>query len=602
MILIINILFILFVVLYMYAARKTLIYSDVIMLMFGCFILATTLYHHVNQPGKLQMALERYEDAPPDVPSLLPITTEEDYKTFVKGFSIYLTIYNKKSYPQNGKEWYNVAIKDTVDGPDCKTTNNKIFTLETNPVFSKERGVTLNSNRLYGPYCNNLGISLQSTFTIFLACRHGDFIENAKEIELIKLYANSDNNNGIVLFIKANSVSTTNNIHSGQLMFRFADSDSIVPCVMKPTDTSFTFDKLTMSLFFIVKDVDKIRILYMVGGSTNINELASINISETNATFSNKELVINRFQNWKGSLFNFGVLPQASTDNRITDIYSHCYSEYLKATNTDFLSLLNDYNSVLNYLQRFTKCPYDSSVCKKCNTVTKWTDINQVLNAPTECRKAIDEFCKVNTKHVMCKCWDVSYADYNSTTCKMYRNIFANQNLLDGLNPEDLEYLKNKYNLIDPNDCPKTVCPKTSCLNEALIKNTYTEYDFNKIRIDPASLVGVASSQKPIASPYQADVNGEKSKTDEEKKKSDMADYVFNPIELPDGEDNNKEDKPPAKVAPDTSIDNIYRTDPNIDYDQKNNIAFKDINNALQPSQELSTFTNKLMSLFLPMF
>lgn len=510
--------------------------------------------------------------------------------------SVYLTSFNKKSYPQSGKEWYNVAFKQGATEAECDANNNRVFEFNTYPVFSKKGGIMLGANRLYGPLSNNLGISLQSTFTIFMTCRHGDFIENPKEIELLKLYANSNNNNGIVLFIKAKTVDIKNNIQSGQLMFRFIDSDKIIPCRMNAEDTTFIFDKLNMSMFFVVKEVDKIRILYMIGGSLTIYELARINIPETIATFSNKEMVINRFQNWKGSMFHFGVIPEAVSDNKITDIYSHCYGEYLKVTNTDFLKLMNDYNSMLNYLKRFTKCPYNDTVCKTCSTVTKWTDINQVLSSPPECRMAIDTFCKANTKHAMCKCWDTSNIDYNSASCRMYRKIFSGTNLLDELSQDELNYIKNKFKLINPDDCPKPVIPKTSCLNEALIKNTYTEYDFNKIRINPDSL----PDSKKVGSPYMHEETEKKKDT----KEPSMKDYVYKPISVT-GEDEDGDSLKKVSSSGDLQVDNIYRTDPNIAYDQAHNVAFKDVKNVINTAKppangSSNTFLNKLMNMFLP--
>jgi hypothetical protein len=61
----------------------------------------------------------------------------------------------------------------------------------------------------------------------------------------------------------------------------------------------------------------------------------------------------------------------------------------------------------------------------------------------------------------------------------MYRSIFSGEKTssLDGLTIEDLEFIKTKYGLIWPNECPTTINkPK-------FIENTYNKYDWNKLKV-----------------------------------------------------------------------------------------------------------------------
>lgn len=588
---------------YMVLFRKSLVPFDIVLLILSLVILLLTV---LKSRGSIELFAER------DVSSFQAITSQENYSAIIPKSTVYLTTFNTASYPGSGSEWMNVAYKEPTE--ECNKVNNKKFMFENTPIFSKKNGLMMGTNRIFGPYSNNLNISLQSTFTIYFACRHGEFINNTNEVELLKLYANSKDNNGLALFIQANSIETANNVQSGNLMFKFVDDNNTTECKLRSEDTSLTFDKINMSMYFIIKDVDKIRILYMLGGSSTINQLANINISETNSTFSNKELVINRFQNWKGCLYQFGIIPEAVSDSTVSSLYNHVYGEYLKVTNEDYINLSNDFNALLDYLKNFTACPYDQTVCSTCSSVTKWNDINQIVSAPQECKDAINNFCKVNTKHALCKCWDTMYSGYQTDSCRMYRSIFSKEgNIFDNISQADLNYIKDKYNLMK--DCPK-IAP--SCTSDEMKKNTYIEYDFEKLKIKPRSLVMTdddldeqPKDSKTVASPYKGEpssLEANKHKEADKKKEKEKAEeepgssrYVYKPVKL-DGKSNtpNKDRMHAYRVPGEDgeSIKNIYQTDANIKFDEKNNVAYNELQKAQKPQS--SPFISTLMNYFLP--
>lgn len=616
---ILGIFFIILVIMYMVANWNTLVYLDVVMIALGIAILGLTILKS-NRPVEFFSQTQE-----PDFKNFQPISMEEDYATIIPKYSIYLTMFNKSSYPESGNEWINVAYKEPLE--ECKRVNNKKFMFENTPIFSKKGGIMMGTNRLFGPYSNNLNISLQSTFTIYFTCKHGDFVHNpGKEIELLKLYANSSDNNGLAFFIEGGSIAMNNNVQSGNLKFKFTDTDNTTTCLLNAADTSFTFDKINISMYFIVKDVDKIRILYMLGGSSVINQIALINIQETNSTFSNKELIINRFQNWKGSLYQLGVIPEAISDNNVSNIYKHSYSEYQKATNQDFLDLTNDYNAILDQLKNYTNCPYDQTVCSTCNTVTKWNDMNQVIASPIECKDAINTFCKINTKHPLCKCWDTTYSGYQTDSCKLYRNIYSPQGrIYDNITQDDLLYIKEKYNLLKLEDCPKTT--GGGCVNEKLIKNTYTEYDFDKLKIKPRTL-GLDDDdidikiQKKIESPYDSEPTSVQAKKEKEaaeaadkKEKAssknrgadkdadpDLNHYTYKPVVVNSGATKFADRMQAYRVDAQNgnTIKNIYQTDPNIKFDEKNNTALKELQKDTSQETTSSPLISKIMSYFLP--
>jgi hypothetical protein len=593
-----------------------------------------------------------------DIDKYEAVVFEENLKVLVPMCSVYITVFNTESYPESGQEWYNVAYKKRED---CSRLENKIFSFENIPIFSRKNGILLGTNRLYGPYSNMLNISLQSTFTIFLACKHGDFLENnTDEIELLKLYANSDDNNGISLFVQSKSVKLVNNIQTGNLLFKFVDSTQPTQCLLNKSDNNIVFDKTNLSFYFIVKEIDKIRILYMAGNQPTIKEIAILNIKETSATFSNKELIINRFSNWKGSIYSMGIINKDIPDSDVTAIQSHIYSEYLKATSDDYIELSNTYNEVIDYLKKFTKCPYDQTVCDACKTVTKWNDINQLLTSPPECRDAINQFCKSNSKHALCKCWDSSYFAYNSDTCKMYRKMFdTKKNHWDDLSQDDLNYVREKYKLIYESDCPKPVISNLNCVKDELTKNVYGEYDYQKMKVNPKNLDGLKSINYKVDSPYASEpidesdkksvtnYYGKRSDYDPHKTKNTVSDLAIDNPYYKDAQQNSDKDTSKGNAPSDSkekqnkekdenlkkavvnqessdsktmfgnetnpfsisggnkdgrTIVNLYQNDPNSNFDQSKNVAFKeyDKSNDLQEKNEKTPVVKSLFSWLLP--
>lgn len=600
------ILFVAFTCIYMYSVHMTLSKFDIVMLVIGLCVLLFTLYKFKSK--KLLTTTETYENntaaTPPalDASRFSEIAFEEDLTVMVPICSVYITTFNKQSYPEEGQEWFNVAYKVR---DDCSKLENKKFTFEHLPMFTRMNGLLLATNRLFGPFSNLLNISLQNTFTIFMAVKHGDFLpSNQQEIEFLKLYANSNDNNGLSLFIENNSISVENNVQSGNLLFKFVDNAEPIKCVVNPQDTNIVFDKTNLSLYFIVKDIDKVRILYMSGNptTTTIREIARLTIQETSATFSNKELVINRFGNWKANIYNFGVINEAISDATVSSIHSHIASEYLKATSQEYLNLSNDYNDLLAYVRRFASCPYDQSVCSTCTTITQWNDATQVMTSPPDCKDAINRFCRANTKHALCRCWDNTYGAYNSEACILYRKMFdPNINLYDNLSQNDLNYIKQKYKLLYLEECPKQVAEKETCTNTDLIKNTYREYDFEKMKVRPEKLKHVSSSTFKVQSPYSDEKldfsDKDKMISESESASSSTTQKTSESEKMFQGENNQYKNEDSASVI------NYYQQDGATSFNQAKNQAFTEYDRSVEihnTTNNNDTIFNRLFSVFLP--
>jgi len=417
-----------------------------------------------------------------DIPNILAkytrIDSEEDISDIQTRLCIYLTVFNKKSFNDMGKVWYNIAnIKQ--DGT-CPDTDNSKFNFDLVPAFNRVSGFYLGNNRIIGPLSNALDIQFHNTYSIALVCKHGNLLVDNKnqEIELLKLYANSPNNNGLSIFIEKGSIHNDNNTQVGALLLQYADHTPY-ECLVDKDHNFINLDKDVLTFYFIIKDTDNVRVLMMTEGSTTIYLLLKFTITNTDVTFSNKELLINRLLNWNSTIFNLAIYDKALSDESVSNFYSHIMNEYLKNLDPNFNTMLTQYNDSISLIQSLLKCPYNKTVASQCSSVKSWCDVNQIMNAPLQCRKSINDYCANNTANPLCKCWDTSSSLYNTDNCRIYRSIFSGEKTasFEGLTAEDLEYIKNKYGLIWPHECPTTISkPK-------FIENKYNNYDWNKLKV-----------------------------------------------------------------------------------------------------------------------
>ena len=414
--------------------------------------------------------IEKYLEVPETLSTLLntlkPIEDEEDFKPISKNLLMYYTTYNSISHTYGTKIWRNVIDTTATQSGEIQCNSSMYFDLL--PSFSKIAGFTMGPNKLTGPYSNTLGINYRGQYSLMLIFKHGNLKNDAtvsNKIELVKLWANSPNNNGISMYIEPGSLDVVNNTQFGKLMFQYADY-SPVHCKISETDELLPIDSNVLCFLFIIKDNDKIKIQYMTEKSNTIITLAEFNVATTDVTFSNKEMFINRFNNWNANIFNFGIYKVALSDVNISNVYQHIMNLYLKTIDPNYKPIVDTYNETIDKLNKYIQCPFDEKTCIACKDVVEWNDINQVLSASSNCKKAISSFCKQNTSHSFCKCWNTESPEYNSTNCKVLRSLFENDKMTCLTNNEILNMTKQ--------------CNKQA---DETGLNFQSDYTFDKVRV-----------------------------------------------------------------------------------------------------------------------
>jgi hypothetical protein len=161
-------------------------------------LITLIIINHNNR--SLEFTLEHYIDNSQNIALLLDL--EENITTLqnIQNMHIYLTAFNKKSY-DSGKYWFNIA--DMKSNGQCES--NIVFTFDSKPIYIRRNGLLLGANRLTGPMSNALGIKFHEQYTIMMVCKHNN-TTSTEVIELLKLYANSSNNNGLSFYIKSDSL------------------------------------------------------------------------------------------------------------------------------------------------------------------------------------------------------------------------------------------------------------------------------------------------------------------------------------------------------------------------------------------------------------
>lgn len=464
--------FVVIVILYVITTQKKMNKIDLSLLIIS--IVALT-WKYLTSKSIVEASKETYVDLS-DVPSSLsqvlsamkPIDEEEDITPITKNMLMYTTAFNSLSYTPNTREWRNMidTIKTKTGALKCDSS----LYFDLLPSYSKVTGFTLGPNKITGPYSNTLGITYRGQYSLVLAFTHGNLRNDttqSNKIELIKLWANSSNNNGIALFIEPGSIQVVNNTQFGRLMFQYGDYSPVL-CRISENDDLIPIENNVLCFIFIVKYDDKVRVLYMTEKSNNVITLAEFNVATTDVTFSNKELAMNRFGNWNSNIYSFGVYKTALNDVTITNVYQHIKGQYTKTNDPSYKPIVDTYNETIDKLSKYLQCPFDEVTCAACKDVEEWNDITQVINAPQKCRKAISTFCKANTTHPFCKCWDKKSDAFNTSSCKMVKTIFdADETVC--MTKSEVENLKQ-------------TCNKSTNGNDSDIRYD-NRYTFDKVRV-----------------------------------------------------------------------------------------------------------------------
>lgn len=371
---------------------------------------------------------------------------EEVLQNIQDHLELYISSYTKGSY--NTDENKIINISPNKEQSQVISIQGKLLTRDFEftdpPAWNDEKGAFLGRNTLVGPLSLNMGANGNAEFTMFLVCRHDEIDMSQNVVEMLKIYANTLNNNGIALQLYDLKDGI---VPSSKIRIQFAGDyyEAADPILL---------DKTKVYIYIITKTPSVISLKILNTATDTIHEVVSSRITNPDCLFSNKAMRINRLKNWNAYFKAFGVYDVALSDVGVRILHEHIINEEkaLDISTRRMKKQVMDLESAIDHLK---KCPFDKDTCVECDTINDWSDATSLLLAPEGCKKAINTFCAKNPRHARCYCWDEKHELYNSDMCKNVRR-FLTKDVVGELSSNELEDIKKKYELTDEKSCSKS--------------------------------------------------------------------------------------------------------------------------------------------------
>jgi hypothetical protein len=369
----------------------------------------------------------------------------EDLSAIEKNLELYVSTYSKDSYDGKGPILYNISPnKDKISVINMQgKILTRDFEFEQEPIWNPEKGLFMGKNVLTGPLSLNLGISGNAEFTVFIACKHDTLDMSQENIELLKIYANTNNNNGLSLQLY-DLVSGI--VPFGKMRVMFAG-------ITYESSEKVLLDKNNLYVYVITKTPSVLSLKVLTDANETVHEILMERIQNQECLLSNKAMKINTTKTWNAYFKCFGIFKTAINDTELRMLQEHIVKQEksLEKHIVEYKKRILVLNRTIDHMK---KCPFNANTCDICDKTADWSDATTILLAQNDCKKAIDTFCKQNPKHPRCYCWDEKNPLYNTPNCANVRR-FMGQNLVERLTKEELLQLKKQYSLVEESSCKK---------------------------------------------------------------------------------------------------------------------------------------------------
>lgn len=391
----------------------------------------------------------------PTTTTISTTTHKEDMTSITPNLEVYISSYSGSSYSGSGDKWFNIAPsskdKTYVNYSAEGQVDTRDFLFDEPPSFLKEKGVFLGRNKLKGPMSWTLGINGNGEFTVFLVCKHDD-LSTIKKTNIMKLFGNSNNNNGLAIDV-IDIIS--NPVQNGRLAVEFA-GDRYESGIRVPLDPNVVY------LYVLRKTSTSMSIHMMSSINASSTEVFRTVLKTPDVLFSNKPMMFNMQGNWNAYMKAFGTYNKSLKSEEIRVIYDHIMKQE-KQLDTFFIQQEDKYNKLLTQVNASKTCQFDPITCKACTGIKDWSVQSNILTSDLACRKAIDMYCQKNQNVEYCTCWNTKATSYNTPQCKTVRSLHQSDQKgleIDKLDTSALDLIKKKYGLSDSKTCQSTQVPK----------------------------------------------------------------------------------------------------------------------------------------------
>lgn len=381
----------------------------------------------------------------------------EDITPIARGLTVYYSTFNAKSYDET-KTWSNISpflmnSKTCGDVPFDQTH----FLMSKNPSDELRHGISLGAMTMAGPKSYHAGIDANGDFTYFIMIKMDISSDSSKnQYELIKMYANTANNNGFSMDVIVTNLGPSG-VASGKI--RIALGRDWVETSPFEMNSALTYlltvvkvnNTISCSVTHEISPQDVRRPL----DSARIERIEDIGLS-------NKEIQLNRGQ-VSGRIFAMGFYNRGIHAADVLTLSKHLFDE-LKKSSDEYLQYRYTLNQFQSQLTMIQACPLTKEICDACSEISDWSNFFNVINTAREpCLKAIAGFCVKNPTHEYCSCWNPAYPLHGSSVCTNVKNYFKVQTVvapsdvcsvdLQNLTESQLSFIRGRYmNNLCPNN------------------------------------------------------------------------------------------------------------------------------------------------------
>ncbi len=395
---------------------------------------------------------DEYDDAPGTAKPVMP----------VDGLKLLYDACRASSY--NGENVLkNVAPKASTQfnsQGSCATGRDSDLKLSKAPgrdEFEPRSGVRTYMNVATGPDSSTLGIDARSSFTVFLHVRFDAVAPSPlsgppTRISLLKLYANTQTNNGLEVSLEVPPPSSSPGFYAS-FSARFGKDFEL-----RSAPPATLVDPGKPYVLTVIKNVNDLRIYF---DGENVAAGTYQPSASEDVLLSNRPVTLNRTGALQGSLFAFGVYARALGPTEVLALAEFRRRE-LYMLSPEYIARKAAYIKMCLDVRNAKLCPLDAATCEACRgSVKDWSDVFGVMGSMDfKCRKAMAAFCSAHPGDKrFCRCFDKSdAATYDSPGCVQWRG-FLNYDPskrtrdIDSLDDDDTSYVCAKY-------CPRPKCPE----------------------------------------------------------------------------------------------------------------------------------------------
>lgn len=356
----------------------------------------------------------------------------------------YVTTFRTDSYPTPSDTWLSVAdeMMGTNGGKAAAlasssvactptTSANRDFKFnEVQPVRDANLGFALANVVVTGPMSMVILPPTFREFTVFCLFQLTGLSPVGTTSTLIFIPANSSpKQNGLNLAFGAvagggtgSSVTTTMTLTVGN-QTSLVCSDNYVQGSTSNVST-VTFDTSARYLLMVTRSSLSVRVsLFNVEATSSLctpNTIMAAPITDDALVYNNQAILINGSP-WdlnggggiQGNLMTFGIFDAALNAPDEALVCTHYHNLLLNQSPAVQMALASAATATAALA-----CPYDTTTCAACTSVTSWTSPFTIMNdGGAACLAAINTFCTNNPRNLGCECYNpANIATFTAST------------------------------------------------------------------------------------------------------------------------------------------------------------------------------------------